>query len=234
MPPHILLAQFRSLLARAPAFETYSPTSSEHLVWLGEAYALVSSWRPAEAPSFKMASNFLGGHAMLRGGHIAEVLGTVHRAVGDLELQIHEPTQGAFGPGAMYDFFKAFNQVLTSAKQTLFVVDPYMDDRIFDAYFSSIRPPLTIRLLVRKHSAKVLPAITLFTSQYKVSTQARKSGELHDRVIFIDASECWVLGHSINDAARSKPTYLAPLSQEVALLKMADYERIWAAATAIS
>ena len=49
---------------------------------------------------------------MLRGGHIAEVLGTVHRAVGDLELQIPEPTQGAFGPGAMYDFFRAMNQVL--------------------------------------------------------------------------------------------------------------------------
>ena len=180
-----------------------------------------------------MASNFLGGHAMLRGGHVAEVLGTVHRAVGDLELQIPEPTQGAYGPGAMYDFFKDFNQVLTSAKQTLFVVDPFMDDGIFDAYLSSVRPPLRVRLLVRDFSAKVRPAIALFASQYKVSIEARKSGELHDRVTFIDASECWVLGHSIKDAARSKPTYLAPLSPDVALLKLADYERIWSAATAI-
>ena len=170
---------------------------------------------------------------MLRGGHIAEVLGTVHRAVGDLELQIPEPTQGAFGPGAMYDFFRAMNQVLASAKQALFVVDPYMDDTIFDSYFSSVRPPLTIRLLVRDFSAKIRPAITLFTSQYKVSTEARRSGDLHDRVIFVDASECWVLGHSVKDAARSKPTYLAPLSPDVALLKLADYERIWSAATAI-
>jgi hypothetical protein len=233
MPPQILLAQLRSLLGRAPAFDNYSPSSAEHLSWLGQAHALVSRWRPAEAGTFKLSSDFLGGHPLLRDRHLAEVLGTLHRAVADLELLVPDGTQTAFGPGAMYDFFKALNQVIASAKTSLLIVDPYMDDGVFDAYLSSVASPITIRLLLRDFSAKVKPAATHFTSQHGVTLEVRKSSKLHDRVVFADGSEGWVLGHSIKDAARAKPTYLAPLSPDVSVLKLADYENIWSAATAI-
>jgi hypothetical protein len=233
MHPQILLAQFRSLLARAPNFENYSPSSVDHLSWLGQAHALVSRWNPHEARMFKLASDFLGGPSFLRDTHVAEVLGTLHRAVADLELLVPDESQTAFGPGAMYDFFKALNQVIGSAKSSLFIVDPYMDDGIFDAYLSSVASGIQIRLLLRDFSAKVKPAATHFKTQQQVSIEARKSGDLHDRVVFVDNSECWVLGHSIKDAAKSKPTYLAPLSPDVSALKLALYEKIWSAATAI-
>jgi hypothetical protein len=233
MPPQILLAQLRSLLARAPSFENYTPSSAEHLSWLGQAHALVSRWHPTEAGAFKLSSDFLGGSSLLRDGHVAEVLGTLHRAVADLELLVPDGTQTAFGPGAMYDFFKALNQVISSAKTSLFVIDPFMDDGIFDAYLSSVASGIRVRLLLRDYSAKVKPAAMHFATQHHVSIEARKSTVLHDRVVFVDNSECWVLGHSIKDAARAKPTYLAPLSPDVSALKLADYENIWAAAAAI-
>ena len=44
MNPEILLAQLRALLELAPDFETFSATSREHLMWLGQAHALVSRW----------------------------------------------------------------------------------------------------------------------------------------------------------------------------------------------
>jgi hypothetical protein len=38
---------------------------------------------------------------------------------------------------------------------------------------------------------------------------------------------------SIRKAAESKPTYLAPLSPDIAALKLTHYEQVWSNATAI-
>ena len=65
------------------------------------------------------------------------------------------------------------------------------------------------------------------------SAQAKRSPAIHDRVIIIDDTACWVLGQSIKDAAKNKPTYIAPLPSDVVTLKEAHYEKIWNAATAI-
>ena len=233
MDPHILLAQFKTLLSRTPSFDEYSPGSSVHLAWLGQAHALVRRWNPYEASGFKLASDFLGGFASTRGSNVATILGTLHRAIADLELRL--PTTGAqaFGPGAQYDFFKALTAVVSSARHSLFVIDPYIDDTIFDSYLSAVPSGVSVKLLVEKCSAKVQPAAQKFIAQYNTALEVRRSKAFHDRVVFIDESECWVLGQSIAHAAASKPTYLAPLSPDIAALKLAHYENTWLAATAI-
>lgn len=71
---------------------------------------------------------------------------------------------------------------------------------------------------------KVKPGITF---------EARKSSEIHDRVIFIDGTECWVMGQSIKDAAKRKPAYMAPLPSDVISLKAKYYEDIWTRAVPI-
>lgn len=63
--------------------------------------------------------------------------------------------------------------------------------------------------------------------------EARKSMALHDRVIFIDRHVCLVVGQSIKDAAKSKPTYLVSLPPDIVPAKLQDYEQIWEAANAI-
>jgi hypothetical protein len=233
MLPHILLVQLKSLLARAPSFDVYAPSSSDHLTWLGQAHALVTRWKPLEASAFRLSCDFLGSFASTRSGHVAEIFGTLHRAVADLELSIPSSTQQAFGAGAMYEFFKALNAAVSSAQKSLYIIDPYMDDGIFDAYLSSVQSGTSVRLLVRDFSAKVKPAAEKFVAQYGTPLEVRKSKALHDRVVFVDGSECWVLGHSIKDAAALKPTYLAPLPPDVSMLKLADYEKIWLSANAI-
>ena len=145
------------------------------------------------------------------------------------------PTSGAqaFGPGAQYDFFKALNTVVSSAQQSLFVIDTYIDDTIFDSYLSAVPGGVTVKLLVEKCSAKVQPAAQKFIAQHKTSLEVKRSKAFHDRVIFIDRNECWVLGQSISHAAATKPTYLAPLPPDIAALKLAHYEDTWLSATAI-
>lgn len=232
MDPHILLSQLKALLVRAPDFRTYSPSSMEHHAWLGQAHALISRWNIIEAVSLKTAADFLGFEAN-RQWNIGQIFGTLHRAISDLELKLPTDAGQAFGPGAVYDFFKALNELLSSAQKSLFIADPFMDDTIFDTYLSSVPRGITVRLLVGRYTAKIKPAADKFVAQYGALLEVRHSSMFHDRLIFLDGDVCWVIGQSIKDAASAKPTYLAPLSADVARPKLTGYEQIWHTATAI-
>jgi hypothetical protein len=96
-----------------------------------------------------------------------------------------------------------------------------------------VPPQVVVRLLTFKYATTLSPALQKFISQKKMVVEVRSSQKIHDRVIFIDGRSCWVLGQSIKDAAKTKPTYLAPLSADTSQLKKAEYEQIWTAATPI-
>lgn len=231
MEPKILLAQLRSLLERAPNFDEYKSTSKEHQVWLGQAYALVSRWNRAEAITIKTSSNFLDPDLM-RDNNVGQILGTIHRAIADLELDIPADEQVNFGAGDVYDFFKALNKVITSVEKTLFIIDPYLDASVFDHYLNSRQNGVTVRLLSNKDAKFLLPAVQKYNAQHGQTVELRKSTAIHDRVIFIDGYVCWLMGQSVKDAAKAKPTYLVEAPPDVVSDKLANYEQIWAAANA--
>jgi phosphatidylserine/phosphatidylglycerophosphate/cardiolipin synthase-like enzyme len=232
MDPRVLLAQLRSLLARAPNFAAVRGLPMEHTVWLAQAHALISRWDQLEAMSFKAASDFLMG-GLNREMNIAEVFGTLHRAVADLELKVPETTDQAFGPGAVYDFFKALGEVLSSAKKSLLIVDPYFDAQIFDSYLSRAPAGVAVRVLIGKASPDLKAAAESFKTQYHADVEVRASNQLHDRLFFVDGDVCWVLGQSIKDAAVKNATYLAPLAPDVTASKLTLYEDVWRQARAI-
>lgn len=227
-----LLTELRVLAGDPPDFNAFSPTSQVHLEWLGKTHALLSRWNRMGAISFRTAADFLA-FELTRSANVAQLMGILHRAIADIELQVPALQNQAFGPGAVYDFFKALREILASATKSLFVVDPYMDEQIFDTYLSSVAPQVVVRLLARTYAEALKPAVARFGAQKKVTVEVRSSTEIHDRVVFIDDRSCWVLGASIKDAAKSRPTYLAPLSIDAIALKKADYERIWTAASIV-
>ena len=233
LPPQILLAQLKTLLARTPSFDSFNPASSEHHQWLGQAFALVSHWNTTEGIYLKVSADYLGGVEFDRGRKVGAILGAVHRAIADLELQLPASSGQAFGPGALYDFFKALSSVIASAKKSIFVLDPYLDEKVFDTYLSAVPKNVGVRLLTKCNVANIKAGKEKFTEQYQTVIDLRKSNAFHDRVVFVDGSECWVLGQSIANAATSMPTYLAPLSADIAQLKLAHYENVWSSANPI-
>jgi len=118
------------------------------------------------------------------------------------------------------------------AQHSLFIVDPYIDNIIFDGYLANLRRPIATRLLVQRYVDSVKVAAAAFQAQHGGQVEARRSADLHDRLIFIDCTQCWVLGASIKDAAR-KPTYLAPLADDLVADKLRIYEAIWATSAPI-
>ena len=226
MEPQILLAQLRALIERTPDLESYSPTSQEHMVWLGQAHALVARWNRLESMSFKSASDFLSME-LVRQNQIGKIFGILHRAIADLELQVPSDIEVNFGAGDVYDFFRALNKVIASAEKSLFIVDPYLDEAVFDYYLNSRHSEVKVRLLLNHKAEKVLPASQRYIAQYGEVLKLRKSKTLHDRVIFVDGYVCWLIGQSIKDAAKAKPTYLVQLPPDVVPAKLQNYEDIW-------
>ena len=142
-------------------------------------------------------------------------------------------SQQVFGPGAAYDFFVRLQELILSAKREIFIVDPYLNAEIFHGYLNSVQASPRIRLLLTKAETDLTVAAEKFALQKKLKVELRKSKAIHDRVIFLDRGECHVLGASIKDAAREKPTYIAPISPDIAKIKLKHYEDIWLAGNAI-
>ncbi len=227
MEPEVLLAQLRALFERAPDFELYSPASKDHLIWLGQAHALISKWNRFEAVSFQSASDMLPMD-LFRANHVAKIFGIIQRAIADLELQVPDNASTVFGAGEVYDIFRALNEVISSAEKSIFIVDPYLDDTVFNHYLTSRKLEVKVRLLLTNNADQLKPAAEKYNQQFGDVVEVRKSKAVHDRVIFVDDYVCWVLGQSLKDAAKAKPTYLAPLSPDVVQAKLQGYHDIWA------
>ena len=232
MNPEILLAHLRALIERAPDFDQYTSTSREHMMWLGQAHALVNRWNKMEAIGFKTSSDMLPLEFM-RPNNVGSIFGILHRAIGDLELQVPQKDQVAFAAGEVYNFFRELNRVIESAEKSIFIIDPYLDHTVFDNYLNSRKNDVNVRLLLNKGAEDVKVASEKYIQQHGNVLEVRKITKIHDRVIFIDDYVCWVVGQSLKDAAKAKPTYLAPLSPDVVADKLADYKTLWKEANVI-
>ncbi len=232
MEPQILLAQLRALLERAPDLSNYSPKSREQMVWLAQAYALIERWDKIEAIAFKSACDFMSS-SLMRDSSLTKIFGTVHRAIADLELEVPSNIEVNFGAGDVYDFFNALNKVIASAEKSIFIIDPYLDHTVFDHYLNSRHINATVRLLLSHNAQKIVPAAQKYIAQHGAVLEIKESNSLHDRVIFIDGYVCWLLGQSVKDAAKAKPTYLVQLSPDVVPEKLNHYEVIWSPANVL-
>lgn len=232
MTPQILLANLRSLLKSKPPLEGRGNYTEEQFSWLGQAKAAISEWNSAESAPFNEAVDNLIKNSDRRGNH-GVVVAFIHNVIARVENALPQKEGQAFGPGAAYDFFKALNDLIATAKTEILVVDPYLDAEIFDGYLDKVPDGVSVRLLLNKNAQNVQVAAKKFQIQFPSKLEMRRSSDIHDRAIFVDQTECWVLGASIKDAAVKKPTYLAPLASDVASDKLKHYEAIWASSTRI-
>lgn len=228
----VLLEKLRVLLATAPPLEGRGAYGQEQFAWLGRASALISAWNRSEGISFGVATTSLAGN-LNREMNVGIIFTTIYKAVAVIEDALPQPVGQAFGPGAAYDLFRALRALVVAADKSLFVVDPFMDAETFDGYLSALPSGRSVRLLFSRYSEDVRIAAAKFSAQHGGIVEVRKSEDIHDRVVFVDGAQCWVLGASIKDAALKKPTYLAPLARDIATEKAKIYEGVWNAARSI-
>jgi len=146
-----------------------------------------------------------------------------------LQIDVPDEVQGAYEPGEEYAFYRDLKAVINPATTDVFVVDGYLDESIFDIYVNRVGPAVSVRILSRSPSIVVQKVAAKYAAGH-ARFELRTTNDAHDRVLFVD-DRCWVIGQSIKDAARKKPTYMI----EVTAPPMRNiYEQIWATATRVA
>ena len=132
--------------------------------------------------------------------------------------------------GDEYAFYRDLSSIVATATKEIFIVDAYLDEKIFNLYVDKVPAGAAVRILSNKIGSNVHTIATMYSKNRPL--ELRSSAESHDRVIFID-QRCWVAGQSIKDAAQRKPTYLVELN-EPSLGALRDaHNRIWVAAAIV-
>ncbi len=146
-------------------------------------------------------------------------------------LQLPEEIKGVYGPGEPYDFYRDLNSLIVTTTKDIFLVDAYLNEEVFNLYVGKVPDNATVRIL---SSNKIGPNVVTVARMYATNRplELRSSADIHDRTVFFD-QRGWVIGQSIKDAAREKPTYLIKLDEPLLRAARDIYDGIWAAAAVV-
>jgi hypothetical protein len=146
------------------------------------------------------------------------------------ELELILPEKGLAGhyePGQEYEFYRDIKSILEAARGNVLIVDPYLGTDVIDLYAQAISRNVQFRLLTNKIPPEVLTLARKYASGGNLAV--RTSSAIHDRVIFVD-QRVWMIGQSLKDAAKNKPTYVI---EHDAALARPTYESIWNGGTQV-
>jgi len=151
--------------------------------------------------------------------------------IGVLRLQLpEEEIKGVYEPGDEYAFYRDLSSLIATATHDILIVDAYLGEQLFNLYVDKVPGGATVRILSNKIGANVETVARMYAKNRPL--ELRSSADVHDRAVFLD-QRGWVIGQSIKDAARKKPTYLIELNEPLLNAARDVYNRLWAAATVV-
>ena len=155
----------------------------------------------------------------------------VRSLIGALKLQLpEEEIKGVYEPGDQYGFYRDLSSLIVTTAQEIFIVDPYLDEDVFNLYVAKVPSTAAVRILSNKIGGNVQTVARMYAKSRRL--ELRSSKDIHDRAIFID-QRGWMTGQSIKDAARKAPMNMIELGETVLGTTKNIYEGIWAAAARI-
>ncbi|OGQ11934.1 MAG: hypothetical protein A2026_07670 [Deltaproteobacteria bacterium RBG_19FT_COMBO_46_12] len=215
----------------------------------GEVTKFIDTLGVGESLGFDRALTFNCANYYVQKGYIEpreEALGTISITAAGIDdadriqsirvvpssSQRDLPEERYFSPGSHLGIQKYLARVLRMAKASLWICDPYMDEKIVEE-ISNVGAS-EIRLLTSKQKglfSQRLAAAKLQFPEKKI--EAKIYDKCHDRYYFIDKEQVWTLGASYNKAGE-KATLLSMLKDETERQKiMNDFEVWWGVATEI-
>ncbi|NOD67605.1 hypothetical protein [Ruegeria sp. HKCCD7303] len=225
----VLLMKLMHEFENAPKFagSYVSDANSQEQRWIARIGALLSRVSLEHKIAFQGTRSTMVSYWMVVGEQFRQhLLAAAEEIRLELELDGHEEIGQVYEAQHQYSFLRDLKGIILGAQDEVFIVDPYLDGKAFDTYLSPVGNSCNIRLLCSKYSKDVVGHVEAFKAQYITCPEIRKGKDLHDRLVIIDGSDCWVVGGSIKDAGK-KPTYLLPLQPSIAPEKILIYENIW-------
>jgi hypothetical protein len=232
----LLLLKLQHAFDHAPYFgKRYNgDASSEAQLWISRIGAMLSRVSIAHMNTFRSQKSIsIQFWSLSRDGFRRIISEAIEEIKLELELNGKDDFGQVYMAGKEYDFFTDLKGIVSTARSELFLVDAYFDGIAFEAYLSNVEKSLKIKILCGKHASDIAQYVSKFSSQTGATIEIRKTKAIHDRVIFLDKSDCWIVGASIKDAGK-KPTYLIPLAPQLSPQKFDIYQEIWSAATLVT
>ncbi|MEJ1353390.1 MAG: hypothetical protein RPU60_03910 [Candidatus Sedimenticola sp. (ex Thyasira tokunagai)] len=226
---HIILLKFSELMDNAPDFSTKpNAGASPQRQWIAQVGALIRKVSPEKESPFAILITLFdmgGSHA------IKQIQGIVLDIIEDLKLELELAGRAdigsAYAPGDRYRFFVDLKSIVSGAQSEIFLIDPYFGGEAFNNYLADVGSDIKVRIFANKHTQEIKPYTEKHQAQYNSNMEVKKSKRLHDRLIIIDRTDCWITGGSTYHAGTKKPTYLIPVSAEIGKAKLEIYEKIW-------
>lgn len=229
----VLLLKLLHELETAPDFGTQylADANSEPQRWIARVGALLSRVSIEHKIAFKATrQTIIQFWPVVREPLRQNLLAAAEEIRLELELYGHENIGRVYDAQKQYDFLRDLKEIILGAQKEVFVIDPYFNGQAFETYLGPLGDSCSIRVLCSKYSNEVASHIAAFGAQFGMMPKLKRSSKLHDRLVIIDSSDCWIVGGSIKDAGE-KPTYLVPLPPRISMTKVSIYEDIWQQAT---
>lgn len=227
MDPATLHKKLKDLWDSKWVLEKNGPNSKPGAEWLAEVRAHLQFADRDLASEFAHFMSLVGLplSSYTLGPIWINMQGILRTAIAKVEAAI-PPSQGkVYGPGDAIDVYRDLSQIVATAASDVFIVDLYADQEIFDLYLAKVGGNVKTRLLTKPPSSALRTLAGKFSARPGAQFEARSTSAIHDRVIFIDGRDCWVIGQSIKDAGMKKPTYLLPVAAISDMSRL--YEDAW-------
>lgn len=226
---HIILLRLSELMGNAPDFSTKpNAGASPQRQWIAEIGALISRVSIEKKMNFNTAKYMLG---LYWNTAIEQIQGLALDVIEELKLELELSGRtdigSAYAPGEIYKFFADLKSIVNGAQSEIFLIDPYFDGEAFNNYLADVDTGIKVRIFANKHALEVKIYIDKHKDQYNTNIEIKKSKKLHDRLVIIDHTDCWITGGSVNHAGKKSPAYLIPVGTELAKDKLEIYEEIW-------
>lgn len=109
--------------------------------------------------------------------------------------------QRFFKKGAVHDAYVELRRIFQSAKSKLVIVDPYVDESLFETLKALTPKGMRVQILTAKLPRDFGLERDKFVAQHpQYSLEVRKTKDFHDRFLSIDDAAIYHIGASIKDA----------------------------------
>ena len=117
-----------------------------------------------------------------------------------LEQKSLNPTQGIFFDGQIFDAYVFINDLLRQAKQSIVLIDNYVDDSVLQQ-FTKRKKGVSATILTKTISKALTQDLEKHNTQYPPIT-IQEFGDSHDRFLILDGESVYHLGASLKDLGR--------------------------------
>jgi len=150
----------------------------------------------------KLRDYLLKGYAInSRINRIEDNVEALKNKVDEIDLQVNTPlipTQGVFFEGQVFDAYKLASEIIRSAKQSIALIDNYVDDNTL-TLLSKKKKGVKALLLTKSISKQLSLDIQKANDQYG-DFDAKQFTQSHDRFLIIDSGkEVYHIGASLKD-----------------------------------